>query len=73
MTSIHKLYEPTQPGEENAVDLVIEADMTVDDVAQKVMELTKHLDETVETKSMILTEESKPATSSKGTKVCDIL
>merc|ERR1711941_187612 len=44
LISIHKLYEPVQEDEENAVDLYIEPEMSLEDVASKVLKLTQDLD-----------------------------
>ena len=69
MISIHKLYEPAQEDEENAVDLYIEPEMSLEEVASKVLKLTQDLDRK-SVKSPMDKPKSAPA---KSTKVCDIL
>ena len=69
LTGIHKLYESCQPDENNAIDLMVEADMSVEDVAQKVLELVRIEEEAKKEKE----EVPKKASPAKSTRVCNIL
>ena len=57
------------------MDLVIEAEMSVDDVAEKVMALTQDFSDKAlkEAAKKDVVEESASAPPVKSTKVCDIL
>ena len=70
MTGIHALYEPCGADEKDAIDCWVEADMSVDDVAQKVLELVKKVEEGKHKEKESMPIKNKKASS---TKVCNVL
>ena len=74
MTGIHSLYETCGADEKDAIDCWVEADMSVDDVSQKVLELVKKVEEAkMKEMESMHSKMSKKASSTKSTKVCNVL